>query len=235
MKIKKIMLGALAAATIATGIGVSNTPVFAAEESNVAVVSEVSTNTITPFPDSSLKDEQTFEHNGVKYIKEDQGYRMEAVANPQGVTDVFIYSHLFDTPILFESIFENYTNVERVVLNMNNPANCLFLLTDLTHEFDLFTNGQFLFSERMKSLPINDLYLMCPYYGNAEEAMTEACIQNLNGSSIKNIKYYDYSGNSFWTYNAKKLENANLVNSSGDAIKIFSEHEVRIAYPLEYF
>ena len=235
MKIKKIMLGALAAATIATGIGVSNTPVFAAEESNVAVVSEVSTNTITPFPDSSLKDEQSFEHNGVKYIKEDQGYRMEAVANPEDVTDVFIYSHLFDTPVLFESIFENYTNVERVVLNMNNPANCLFLLTDLTHEFDLFTNGQFLFSERMKSLPINDLYLMCPYYGNAEEAMTDACIQNLNGSSIKNIKYYDYSGNSFWTYNAKKLENANLVNSSGDAIKIFSEHEVRIAYPLEYF
>ena len=68
MKIKKIMLGALAAATIATGIGVSNTPVFAAEESNVAVVSEVSTNTITPFPASSLKDEQSFEHNGVKYI-----------------------------------------------------------------------------------------------------------------------------------------------------------------------
>ena len=46
MKIKKIMLGALAAATIATGIGVSNTPVFAAEQSNVAVTMSLSRNFI---------------------------------------------------------------------------------------------------------------------------------------------------------------------------------------------
>ena len=64
MKIKKIMLGALAAATIATGIGVSNTPVFAAEPSNVAVAYAHSYET-PAFPDQSKAEQANFEHSGL--------------------------------------------------------------------------------------------------------------------------------------------------------------------------
>ena len=68
MNIKKIMLGALAAATMVTSIGVANTPVFAAEE-NEAVVASINYNSIsciTPFPDESLREETYFEHNGIE-------------------------------------------------------------------------------------------------------------------------------------------------------------------------
>ena len=66
MKIKKLFLGALAAATMATSVGVANTPVFAAEQNEAAIVTN-QTSIIKAHPDSSLKDETSFNHNGFTY------------------------------------------------------------------------------------------------------------------------------------------------------------------------
>ena len=61
MKIKKLFLGALAASTMATSVGVANTPVFAAEQNEAAIVTN-QTSIIKAHPDSSLKDETSFNH-----------------------------------------------------------------------------------------------------------------------------------------------------------------------------
>ena len=236
MKIKKIMLGALAAATIATGIGVSNTPVFAAEPSNVAVTYAHSYET-PAFPDQSKAEQANFEHSGLTYAYDSTSdtYYALASSNASTVKDLFLPSHMFDKVVDYSNLsLSNYTAVENVLINANDPNAMYGYLTDLTGNFDLYLNGQVKFNAYIKDLNINNLYIVCPYYANSE-TLTDENIGQLNGSKINNIYAYRFSGINYWAYNVSKFENANITNIDGKALVPQNIAEVDLAYPLETF
>ena len=236
MKIKKIMLGALAAATIATGIGVSNTPVFAAEESNVAVTMSLSSET-KPFPDQSKAEQSNFEHSGLTYAYDSTSdtYYALASSNASTVKDLFLPSHIFDKEVDYSNLsLSDYKAVENVLINANDPNAMYGYLADLTGNFDLYLNGQVKFNAYVKDLNINNLYIVCPYYANSE-TLTDENIGQLNGSKINNIYTYRFSGINYWAYNVSKFENANITNIDGKSLVPQNIAEVDLAYPLETF
>lgn len=219
MNIKKIMLGALAAATMATSIGVANTPVFAAEE-NEAVAVSYNYNSIlciTPFPDASLRDATYFEHNGIMYTlgDTDNKYHAYPVNSPSEVRYLAVYSHLFDKEVDYSQLdFSFYSNVIKVIINANNPNMLYTYLTGLTKEFDLYLTGQFKFNPYVKDLNIKGLYHVCPYYGNSESLAT---IEHLKGSTIDAVYCYRF-GNNYWAYNTSTFDNAEITNADGTVL-----------------
>ncbi len=236
MIIKKLMLGALAAATMATSIGVANTPVFAAEESNVQVMA-TEASTIKAHPDSSLKDETSFNHNGFTYnynSSEDKYYGVP-VANASQVTDLFMYSHLFDKEVVYSYIsLEDYTSVERVVIHGNSPTYAYVWLQDLTNQFDLYLTGQCAFNSYVTDLNIRDIYFVCPYYGSSE-TIIEANWGNLNGSKVRSLKYSQFSGLGFWYYNKSKVSDLELTNVDGELLTLTEVQNSELPYSMDTF
>lgn len=220
MKIKKLLVGALAAVTMASAVGVSNTPVFAAEnEAVVASINYGSISCITPFPDESLKEETSFEHNGINYgfVEAEDKYYAYAIASPHEVRYLAVYSHLFDKEVDYSQLdFSTYTNVIKVIINANNPNMFYSYLTSLTKEFDLYLTGQFMFNEYVKELNIRGLYHVCPYYGNSEVLES---IEHLNGSKIDAVYNYRF-GNNYWAYNTSTFDDAGITNDEGTALKM---------------
>lgn len=219
MKIKKLFLGALAAATMATSIGVANTPVFAAEQ-NEAVAASINYNSIsciTPFPDASLREETYFEHNGIMYTLGDTNNKYHAypVNSPSEVRYLALYSHLFEKEVDYSELdLSFYSNVIKVIINANNPNTFYSYLTGLTKEFDLYLTGQFSFNQYVKDLNIRGLYHVCPYYGNSEVLES---IEHLNGSKIDAVYSYRF-GNNYWAYNSSTFEDAEITNVDGTVL-----------------
>ena len=219
MNIKKIMLGALAAATMATSVGVANTPVFAAEE-NEAVAASINYNSIsciTPFPDESLREATYFEHNGIMYTlgDTDNKYHAYPVNSPSEVRYLALYSHLFEKEIDYSELdLSFYSNVIKVIINANNPNTFYSYLTGLTKEFDLYLTGQFSFNQYVKDLNIKGLYHVCPYYGNSEVLES---IEHLNGSKVDAVYSYRF-GNNYWAYNSSTFEDAEITNADGTVL-----------------
>ena len=220
MKIKKLLVGALAAVTMASAVGVSNTPVFAAEnEVEVASINYGSISCITPFPDESLKEETSFEHNGINYgfVEAEDKYYAYAIASPHEVRYLAVYSHLFDKEVDYSQLdFSTYTNVIKVIINANNPNMFYSYLTSLTKEFDLYLTGQFMFNEYIKDLNIRGLYHVCPYYGNSEVLES---IEHLNGSKVDAVYNYRF-GNNYWAYNTQTFDEAQITNDEGIVLEM---------------
>lgn len=237
MNIKKIMLGALAAVTMATSVGVADTPVFAAEQNEAAVASYNynSISCITPFPDASLKEETHFEHNGINYAlnESENKYYAYSINSPHEVRYLALYSHLFDKEVDYSDLdFSFYSNVIKVIINANNPNMFYTYLTGLTKEFDLYLTGQFSFNQYIKDLNIRGLYHVCPYYGNSEVLET---IEHLNGSKIDAVYSYRF-GNNFWAYNTSTFDDAEITNADGTVLEMQTITDIsQLRFDLEDF
>ena len=233
MKIKKLLVGALAAVTMASVVGASNTPVFAAEQDEVE---SYAVSKSEAFPDKSLKEESTFDHNGITYTYDETSnkYYALAVSSPQNVRDLFLYSHLFDRDIDYSNLnLGAYVNVIRVMINANNPNMFYGYLTDLTKQFDLYINGQFMFNSYVTDLNIKDLYAVCPYYGDSSVIEAEN-LGHLGGSKIQNLYYYGFNI-SYWGFNASTVNEYAIQNAENEVLEMQYAQPTDLAYNLEVF
>ena len=220
MKIKKLLVGALAAVTMASAVGVSNTPVFAAEAEAVSTVDYSSVSHIKAYPDKSLKEETHFDFNGISYAYDESSdtYFALAISSPHLVKYLVIYSHMFDKVVDCSQLdLSVYTNVIRVVINANNPEPYYEKMKSLTKEFSLYLTGQFIFNEHVKDLNIRNLYSVPAYYINSE-LMDTVNLGYLSGSSIDAVYNYRFTNNNFWAYYTSTFDEASITNADGTTL-----------------
>ena len=237
MKIKKLLVGALAAVTMASAVGVSNTPVFAAEAEAVSTVDYSSVSHIKAYPDKSLKEETHFDFNGISYAYDESSdtYFALAISSPHLVKYLVIYSHMFDKVVDCSQLdLSVYTNVIRLVINANNPEPYYEMMKGLTKEFSLYLTGQLIFNEHVKDLNIRNLYSVPAYYVSSDVIEPEN-LGYLSESTIDAVYNYRFTNNNFWAYNTGSFDEYAITNADGTALTMSIASESDLMFDLEVF
>ena len=237
MKIKKLLVGALAAVTMASAVGVSNTPVFAAEAEAVSTVDYSSVSHIKAYPDKSLKEETHFDFNGISYAYDESSdtYFALAISSPHLVKYLVIYSHMFDKVVDCSQLdLSVYTNVIRLVINANNPEPYYEMMKGLTKEFSLYLTGQLIFNEHVKDLNIRNLYSVPAYYVSSDMIEPEN-LGYLSESTIDAVYNYRFTNNNFWAYNTGSFDEYAITNADGTALTMNIASESDLMFDLDVF
>ena len=194
---------------------------------------------VKAFPDASLKDAESFIHNGINYVYDsiNDMYICAPVEDADQVTDLVLYTHLFGLATDYYDMdeFSGYTNVERVILNMNNPTEALYHLTFLEKEFDLYITGQPVFTSRIQDINVKDIYFTNPYFGKMKDINLEENFENLSGSSVQNIYYYNMSPSNWWKAYQNTFNEYGITNKDGKVLECQNISKDALYYPEEVF
>ena len=194
---------------------------------------------VKAFPDASLIETESFIHNGINYVYDSMNdmYIAAPVEDAEQVTDLVLYSHMFDKAVDYYDMdeFSGYTNVERVVLNMNNPSMALYHLTFLEKEFDLYITGQPVFTSRIKDMNVKDIYFANPYFGKMVDINLEENFNNLSGSSVQNIYSYNMSSANWWKAYQDTFNEYEITNKDGEILQCQNVGKEALYYPEEVF
>ena len=195
------------------------------------------------FPTAEEMAAESFELNGVKYTKSQNGYNGIYVDEPQSVETLVLLGNIGDQRVFYYDgpLFEAYTNVEDVIVLNHYFDDTIEMLKSIPQAFDLYVGGRLAFNYGFEDINVNNLYICNPYAVNTDMMFSSYMLEHTVGSPIYTINYLDYVpafeevAN---TYNAGTTKITNVDGKVLDLTKVSSEdckYPMEVFYPYEDF
>ena len=180
---------------------------------------------------------ESFELNGIKYTKDQNGYDAIYVDEPQSVETLVLLDKIGDQRVFYYDgpLFEAYTNVKDVIVLNHYFDDTIEMLKSIPQAFDLYVGGRLGFNYGFEYIKVNNLYICTPYAVSTQMMFSSYMLEHTVGSPIYTINYLDYVPafeEVATAYNSGETKITNVDGKVLDLTKISSED---FKYPMEVF
>lgn len=189
------------------------------------------------FPTEEEKAAETFELNGVKYIKEQEKYYAKNVDEPQSVETLVLLDKIDDQRVYYYDgpLFEAYTNVEDAIVLNHYFDDTIEMLKSIPRAFDLYIGGRLAFNYGFEYINVNNLYICTPYAVNTDMMFSSYMLEHTVGSPIYTINYLDYVPAFEEVANAYNNGATKITNVDGKVLDLTKVSSKDFKYPMETF
>ena len=189
------------------------------------------------FPTAEEMAADSFELNGVKYIRTSNDYIGTYVAEPQSVKTLVLLGKVGNIRVNYYDgpFFENYTNVEDVIVLNHYFDGTIDALKSIPQAFDLYVGGRLAFNYGFEEINVNNLYICNPYAVDTSMMFSSYMLEHTVGSPIYTINYLDYVPVFEEVANSYNNGTTKITNVDGKVLDLTKVSSEDCKYPMEVF
>ena len=202
-----------------------------------ASAAEAEDTSLRTFPTAEEMAAESFELNGVKYIRTSNDYIGTYVAEPQSVKTLVLLGKVGNIRVNYYDgpFFENYTNVEDVIVLNHYFDGTIDALKSISQAFDLYVGGRLAFNYGFEEINVNNLYICNPYAVDTSMMFSSYMLEHTVGSPIYTINYLDYVPVFEEVANTYNNGTTKITNVDGKVLDLTRVSSEDFKYPMEVF